>query len=98
MNREGLFEQIKLERFDADKVLQCINATFPVSDFSGSLAKNVSVLSNGNPAQIDKFFETAIENGVLFEKNGTWFDQADAGGLGKERRRVVINLRRLWGQ
>ncbi|GAB4372387.1 MAG: hypothetical protein Kow0042_15690 [Calditrichia bacterium] len=79
MNREGLIERVVLKRFSLREVKQFVRGLFKRTDFSSQFIPLLSELSGGLPLQLCKICQIFLEKGVIYHRNGVWFNKDEYG-------------------
>jgi tetratricopeptide (TPR) repeat protein len=83
MNREGLFEKIELTAFSEDETNEYLYQIFQRKDFTHQFVTSLLGLSGGNPAQLAKCVQLAIEDETIYKKDNIWFntDEFDSDSM-----------------
>ena len=74
MNREGLYENLVLDRFEERDIRELVRKRFHRSDFSSRFIPNLTEISDGIPGQAVRCIELMLEEGIIFQQNDVWFN------------------------
>jgi tetratricopeptide (TPR) repeat protein len=77
MNREGLYKKIDLKRFNEADIRDFLLQTFQHKDFSHQFVNWLCEVSNGIPAQLSKYIEIALKDGIIYQQDNVWFHRED---------------------
>lgn len=77
MNRDGLLNRIRLERFTENEVRSFLFKMFKKTDFTTDFISVLNETSGGLPAQLKKTIDILIDEQVIYQKDGIWFNKAD---------------------
>ncbi len=77
MNRDGLLNRIRLERFTENEVRSFLYQMFKKTDFTTDFISVLNEISGGLPAQLKKTIDILIDEQVIYHKDGIWFNKPD---------------------
>jgi len=77
MRREGLYQEIKLQRLDQDDIKQMVTSVFPGFDFNHNLMRMLHQETEGNPFFVLEILKLLKGEGVVEKENGGWILKKD---------------------
>ncbi len=95
MSREGLFEEIKLERLDESTVKEFIKRTLGELDINDEFVKKIYGECEGNPFFLLEVIQMLVGEGYLTEENGLWSAEGTTDDIHIPSKIYDVVVRRL---
>ena len=95
MKREGLHQEIKLQRLEEDHVRQMVMSIFPGFDFNHNLMRMLHQETEGNPFFVLEILRLFKGEGIVEKDNGKWALKKDIEEISIPSRVYDVVVRRV---
>lgn len=95
MSREGLYQEIKLQRLEEDEIKQMVTSIFPGFDFNHNLMRLLHQETEGNPFFVLEILRLFKGEGVVERENGKWALKKDIEEISIPSRVYDVVVRRV---
>lgn len=95
MRREGLYQEIKLERLKEAEIKQMVLSVFPGFDFNHNLMRMLHQETEGNPFFVLEILKLLKGEGVVVKDNGRWALKKDIEEISIPNKVYDVVVRRV---
>ena len=95
MRREGLYQEIRLQRLDQDDIKRMVTSVFPGFDFNHNLMMMLHQETEGNPFFVLEILKLLKGEGVVEKENGRWILKKDMDEISIPNKVYDVVIRRV---
>jgi predicted ATPase len=95
MGREGLYQEIRLQRLREDDIKQMVISVFPGFDFNHNLMRMLHKETEGNPFFVLEILKLLKGEGIVEKENGKWALKKDIEEISIPNRVYDVVVRRV---